>query len=87
VKTGAATQNGSPTPSGSPVAYRSSSTLGKAVKRAQSHLPRSPTKRRKIVQKMVVKFLPPKASSSNKTEKVRPHKILTKDEIKAVADF
>ena len=87
VETGAATQNGSPTPSGSPVAYRSSSTLGKAVKRAQTHLPRSPTKRRKVVQKLVVKFLPPKASSSNKTEKVRPHNILTEDEIKAVADF
>ena len=34
--------------------YKSASTLGKAVKRAQSALPKSPRKRAKVVKKLVM---------------------------------
>ena len=73
--------------SGSP-AYKSSSSLGKAVKRAQSSLPKPPRKRQKVVRKLVVKFLPPNTSSSElKNSSKQSHNKLSDDDSAEIQAF
>jgi hypothetical protein len=68
-------------------AYKSASSFGKAVKRAQSHLPTSPRKRQKVVQKLVVKFLPLSRSMPDDSAKSVPHNKITEDDAKEVTAF
>ena len=69
-------------------AYKSSSSFGKAVKRAQTGLPRSPRKRQKVVQKLVVKFLPPnKPNTEQKQAIVEPHNKLSGQDKHTVVAF
>jgi hypothetical protein len=68
-------------------AYKSSSSLGKAIKRAQTGLPQSPRKRQRVVQKLVVKFLPLKLQDVEKLYRHEPFNKLSSDDTKEVVNF
>jgi hypothetical protein len=67
--------------------YKCASSLGKAVKRAQNSLPKSPRKPQKVVQKLIVKFVPPPKQNLPHPPASEPHNKLSYDDKKTVQAF
>ena len=77
-------QNFSPsTATSSSPAYKSASSLGKAIKRASEALPGSPRKRSAIVKRLAMR----NALTDQRTESNDPHNKIGADVEKAVVDF